>query len=45
MAYGALDTCCTTTLVGEDTLHNLLLPKGLEFVPTGEVKLFKGIGV
>ena len=45
MAYGALATCCTSALVGEDTLHKLLLPRGLEFVPTGEVKVFRGIGV
>ena len=42
-AYGVLDTCCTSSLVGEATLKHLL-SYGLEFHPTGDVKFFKGIG-
>ena len=42
-AYGALDTCCTSTLIGEETLRGLVA-SGLEFLPTNDTKLFRGIG-
>ena len=42
-AYGALDTCCTSTLIWEETLSGLVA-SGLEFLPTNDIKLFRGIG-
>ena len=43
-AYGALGTCCTSTVAGEGTLSKVLIPAGLEFITVDGAKTFKGIG-